>query len=115
MMKQDGMTLVEVLVAVLILSVGVLGLVSVAAAVTLLIGQGQRYTTASALANQRIEMLRSQDCANLAEGSAVEGKYQVSWTNTDLGNGSRILVTVTSPQRHTARNDSFTTTISCVQ
>jgi type IV pilus modification protein PilV len=115
MKKQDGMTLVEVLVAVLILSVGLLGLVSVAAGVTLLIGQGQRYTTASALANQRIEMLRSQDCGNLADGSSVEGKYLVSWTNTNLGNGSRMLVTVTSPRPSKVRVDSFPTTISCVQ
>ena len=49
-MKQErGFTIVEVIVAMLVLTVGLLGLVTSAALVTRMIGRGQRSAVAAAL------------------------------------------------------------------
>lgn len=56
------MTLVEVLVACTILSVGLLSLAASGALVTRMIGQGQRSAVAGTFAAQRMERLRIAAC-----------------------------------------------------
>ncbi len=110
-----GFTLVEVIVAILILSVGLLGLVTTAAITTRMIAQGQRYSETSTLAAQQLEILRSQDCAGLNGGSRSAGAFSVTWTvSTVAGGRARALdVVVTSPTGHGTRADTFATTIPC--
>lgn len=115
MNRERGFTIIEVIVAIIILSVGLLALVSSAAVVTRMISQGQRYSEASALANQRFEMLRSQTCAAMANGSAASGRFTVAWTVVAdaTGRSRNVTVTVTSPTRTSTRNDVFQTVILC--
>lgn len=110
-----GFTIVEVLVAVLILSVGMLALASTAATVTRMIGQGQRFSEASTLAVERFEIIRAQDCADMGSGSADEGRYALTWTVSSVagGNARSVALTVTSPTGRGSRADSFATTIAC--
>ena len=114
--KQDGFTVIEVIIAIVILSIGLLGLTATAASVTRMVAQGQRYNNASALANQRFEKIRGQRCSTMAGGSAVQGAYSISWTVTSVsgGRGRDIAVTVVSPTgRYGTRTDNFTTTVPC--
>lgn len=111
----EGFTIVEILVAVLILAVGMLALASTAATVTRMIGQGQRFSEASTLAVERFEIIRAQDCDAMTSGSATEGAYTLSWTVSSVagGNARSIELTVSSPTTRGARVDSFATTIAC--
>ncbi len=110
-----GSTIVEVLVAVIILSVGLLGLVTTAGLVTGMIGQGQRYTEASVLAGERFEILRAQRCPSPGAGSEIRGAYTVSWQITAVagGRGRQFAVTVQSPTGRGTRTALFTTTEFC--
>jgi type IV pilus modification protein PilV len=113
--REGGFTIVEVLIAVLILSVGLLALVGSAAVTTRMISQGQRYSQASALANERFEILRSQTCAAMTNGSATQGRFTVTWTvAADASGRARIAtVQVVSPTASGTRTDSFQTVILC--
>jgi len=113
--SEKGFTIVEVVVAMVILSIGLLGLAMSAAAVTRMVGQGQRFTRTSGYANQRFEILRAQTCAAMTGGSATQGKYSESWTVTSVsgGRGRQVTVTVVSPTGRGTRSDVFTTTIPC--
>ncbi|HKI94772.1 MAG TPA: prepilin-type N-terminal cleavage/methylation domain-containing protein [Gemmatimonadales bacterium] len=116
MTDRRGFTIVEVLIAVLVLTVGMLGLVTTAALTTRMIGQGQRYTEASTLASQRFEILRARSCTALADSTETQGAYTVGWTvaSADGGKSRVITVTVTSPTgAGTARTDTFTTKRLC--
>lgn len=120
MSDRRGFTIIEVLVAVLVLTVGLLGLASGAATVTRMIGSGQAYSESAVLAGQQIEILRSQwrSCATMANGSTTKGMYQVQWvvsTPTTAANPARrVSVMVTVPRAgQLARVDTFTTTIPC--
>jgi prepilin-type N-terminal cleavage/methylation domain-containing protein len=55
---RSGFTLVEVLVAILILSVGIIPLVGTSAGVTRMIGRGKMETRAAHAASRRMEVLR---------------------------------------------------------
>jgi Tfp pilus assembly protein PilV len=110
-----GSTIVEVLVAIMVLTVGLLGLVTTAGLVTGMIGQGQRYTEAATLAGERIEVLRAERCRSARDGSEARGAFTVSWRIREIagGRGRQFAVTVTGPTGRGARAASFTTTEFC--
>jgi len=68
---QRGFTIVEVIIAIVVLTVGLLGLVTTAALVTRMIGRGQRSAVAATFASQRMERARVAACnpAQRADGS----------------------------------------------
>jgi Tfp pilus assembly protein PilV len=59
---EAGFTIIEVIIAIMVLTVGILGLVTTAALVTRMIGRGQRSAVAGTFAAQRIERLRTAAC-----------------------------------------------------
>lgn len=62
-----GITVVEILLAITVLTVGLLGLATAAALVTRMVAQGRRTTEASLFAAQRLELLRAAACGNDAD------------------------------------------------
>lgn len=88
---EQGFTIVEVIIAIVVLTVGLLGLVTTAALVTRMIGQGQRAAVASTFASQRMERLRVAACdpAQRADGSETLTRGGVAvatntWTFTSV-------------------------------
>src|SRR2546426_12757936 len=71
MRHEQGFTIVEVIVAIMVLTVGLLALVTSAALVTRMIGRGQRSAVAAQYAQRRLEMLRTSGCKSQAGGSEV--------------------------------------------
>jgi len=115
MTEERGFTIIEVMVAVMILTVGLLALVGTAGLVTRMIGQGQRYTVVSTLANERIETLRSGGCPAIGAGTETRGGYVINWlVSAGPGLASRnIQVVVTSPTARGTRVDSVQTVQVC--
>jgi prepilin-type N-terminal cleavage/methylation domain-containing protein len=112
-MSDRGFSLTEVMIAMVVLTVGVLGLAASAAQVTRMTGQGGRFSGSAAVAESRLEQLRAGGCAGLAAGSATTGKYSESWTVTTAGLLRVVTVTVTYNDVGRQRNDDFISTISC--
>ena len=71
MKNERGFTIVEVIIAIIVLTVGLLGLVTSAALVTRMVGRGQRSALAAQYAQRRLEMLRTTGCDSQASGSEV--------------------------------------------
>ena len=115
MTGQRGFTIVEILVAMLVLAVGIVGLTTTAALVTRMIGQGERYSQASTMAAEQFEILRSQRCASMASGTATRGAFTLRWTVQDAAGGRAraVHVVVISPRPRGARADTFATTVAC--
>lgn len=128
MRHERGFTVVEVVVAVMVLSVGLLGLVTSAALVTRMIGRGQRSSVAASYAQRRLDMLRSAGCYSdtvrtstgpevLMRGSTAVDT--VRWNFTALtpatAKAYRIVVTTKYPTaRGKWRTDTLETEISCL-
>lgn len=71
MKREQGFTIVEVIIAVLVLTIGLLALVTSSALVTRMIARGQRSAVSSTFAAQRLERLRISGCRAPVGGSEV--------------------------------------------
>jgi len=121
--KQSGFTIIEIIIAIMVLTVGLLALVTTAALVTRMIARGQRSAVASMFASQRAEQLRPAACipAQRVNGSDTlwRGTNWVAyntWTVVDEGNlYYRIRVaTVYKTIKNQMRVDTLEMGVSCL-
>ncbi|HYT03942.1 MAG TPA: prepilin-type N-terminal cleavage/methylation domain-containing protein [Gemmatimonadales bacterium] len=130
MTRERGFTIVEVIVAILVLTVGLLGLVTSSALVTRMIGRGQRSAVAATYALRRLEVLRQHACLGGGDtvrtssgpwviapaGAAID---TVGWSFDSLTIGSPALHVVVRSTYQTAsgkwRKDSVETEVSCLR
>ena len=71
MTNRQGFTVVEVLVAIMVLGVGILALVGSSMLVTRMIGEGKRSTFATQMAQRRIELVRREAMRTTPQCTAV--------------------------------------------
>ena len=118
----SGFTIVEVLVAIVVLSIGLIALVGSSAMVTRMIGRGKVETRVAQAASQRIEMLRlaaystSPRCTapTFANGQSVTPNgLTEAWTVPVAGRVRNVRVTVTYRTVRGTRTDSLQTRIEC--
>ena len=88
---RKGFTIVELIVAIMILTVGLLSLASTAGSMTRIMAASSRQTVAAQVAQSRIDSLSSIDCTTLAKAGATSGSSTVrgvteTWTVTDGAN-----------------------------
>ena len=74
--NEGGFTILEIMIAVVILMVGMLGLVMTAALTTRMMGRANRAQQAAAYASKRMEMMRSQACIAAQRTSGVDTLYR---------------------------------------
>jgi prepilin-type N-terminal cleavage/methylation domain-containing protein len=80
-----GFTLLEVLVALVIFAIGILGLSANAALVSRLAGNGSRLTVAGTVATARLEQLRALPCASVVAGTGLTRGIEERWSVAPLG------------------------------
>jgi len=116
-----GFSLIEVMIAIVILAVGVLALAGTAGAVTKMIGRGSRMGGSSVVAEDEMESLRTGICKTFGgnttgsqSATATNGKYSLSWTVTASGWLRSVNLTVAYANGRSTRTDRYETMISCV-
>ena len=117
-----GLTLVEVLIALIVLGIGILALSGSSSMITRMIGRGKSETHAAMAASRRVELLRqaarsSTPRCTAAEftsgGPVIEGGLTQSWTVTPTGPVRRVRVTVTYLTVRGLRTAVLETAIAC--
>jgi prepilin-type N-terminal cleavage/methylation domain-containing protein len=120
--RSPGFTLVEVLVAIVILGVGILALSGSSSLITRMIGRGKAETHAAMAASQRMETLRlaaragTPRCTSAefaSGGPVIEDGLTQSWTVSPAGSIRRVRVTVTYLTVRGIRSAVLETTIAC--
>src|SRR5437879_12468074 len=91
MKRESGFTLVEIIIAIIVLTVGLLALVTSSALVTRMIARGQRSAVSATFAAQRLEQLRVTGCASRSSGTDLLLRSGVpldssAWRWGDAGN-----------------------------
>ncbi len=118
---ESGFTLVEVLVAVVVLGVGITALESSSAMVTRMIGRGQISTRAAQRASVRLETLRrvaystSPKCTSgsFANGGPVTSRGITESWQVVAGTPRTARVLVSYPTASGTHTDTLTTLIWC--
>jgi type IV pilus assembly protein PilV len=80
--RSAGFTLVEVIVAIVLLGVGLMGMAALSTTVTRANVQSSSLTTATALAQERAERLRTEDYDALASGNDSRVVDNVTYTRS---------------------------------
>ena len=118
--RQGGFTIVEVLIAIVMLSVGVLALAGSAGGITRMLSNGQRKTRSYAMGSSLIDSLRrvaNNSCAGLpASGSGTRGEMSIAWTVSNAGITSRthaIEVRMSYRVGPYAKGDTLLATLYC--
>lgn len=113
---ERGFSLVEVIAAMVILTIGVLGLAASAAAVGRLTTEGARMSGAALAASSKFEALRAGGCTLMAGGSDISpaGRYNRSWTVTTTGNKKTITLTIAYSNGRKTRTTVYVTEVSCL-
>lgn len=84
-----GFALPELIVAMVILTVGILALASTAAGVMKQMRSGNQRALAAVVAQSRLEGMRSLQCANLSSSSATTRGLREKWTIGAMMAGGR--------------------------
>lgn len=116
MVKNDGgFTLIEVVIAMTLLTIAMLGLASTLAGMTRIISRGDRAATAAVYSQERMERLRAVGCAGVASGNETrEAVYELEWSVTTPTPVTRhIQLVIAYPGIGKTRVDSMETSISC--
>lgn len=95
--RRAGFSLVEVVVALVILAVGVLGLTGTTALVVRQVTLADITTERAAAMQHVVERLRAADYADVSEGSDTVSHFTAAWTTTDLGNSKRVTIVTVGP------------------
>lgn len=117
-----GFSIVEVLVAIIILTIGILALAQSSGAVTAMIGRGKQDTQAAAAAQQVLERLRQEastttpKCTALASGTQAGPRPGMTraWTITGSGDSRTVVVRVTYRINRGTRTETIRAELGCV-
>src|SRR6266496_3015674 len=108
-MNTRGFTLVEAMVAIVVMAVGVLGLAGSAAVMTRQMSSGSRMAKATVVARSRVEQLSAQDCTKLASGSASSSGVNEQWLVIPVTRAVRVKEKVTVAGQRTSWTRTYVT------
>ena len=115
-----GFTIVEMLIALMLLTVGVLAVASSSAVMMQQMTVGKQQSIVASLAGDRIERFRAFDaCASLTNGTGTAYGMSETWTfgaidGSTLGQSSRLLTyTVQYKSGTRIKTATFTSRIAC--
>ena len=114
MNNERGFSLAEVMIAMVILTVGVLGIAAASAGITRMSSEGGRSGGAAAVAASRIEAINATPCASIpTSGSATTGKFTETWRVTASGLLRTIDVSVSYTDGRKTRTSTYVAYVSC--
>ena len=113
-----GVTMIELLVALAIVSVGVFGLAGGATLVTRLTGGGTVQSRAALIANAHLEQWRSMSCSSVTSGTDTVRAVISTWTATavtpaSVRRGTSVHLTVQYPTTKGMRTQVYNTLLPC--
>jgi prepilin-type N-terminal cleavage/methylation domain-containing protein len=110
-----GFALVEVMMTLLVFTIGLLAMASYATTMSRQMRDGGGMVSASSLARTRFEQLSALPCQNLVAGTATAtaGAVTETWTITPASRSVSITDQVTFPVGRRTQTQSYSTILPC--
>jgi Tfp pilus assembly protein PilV len=114
MRSATGFTVVELVVALSLLTIGVLGLLTVAARVSRVVAEGQYYSRVGSLASGQLEQQLAIGCGAATAGELDASSASFAWTLSTDASGLRWMTVIVSGRTRVGTHvDTFTTVSDC--
>ena len=110
---RPAFTLVELLVAIAVFTIGVLALAAAAGLVAAHVGDGARLTSSSHVARSILDSLAARDCIAVVGGSVSRSGLSAEWTVTRDSAAARVELVVGSALRRGSRRDTYRLIVPC--
>jgi len=104
---RGGFTLVEIIVAVIVLTFGVLGLAGTTAYVIRQVTLAEVTSRRAAAVQSAVEQLRAMPYEDLANGSDSVGPFAVDWTVASSNRSAQITVVTRGPGLYSDASNPF--------
>ncbi|MDH5804689.1 MAG: prepilin-type N-terminal cleavage/methylation domain-containing protein [Gemmatimonadota bacterium] len=115
--NEKGMTLPEIMVALMLLTFGIMGYVNSSGKTTQLLGNADRSATAAMFGQGYIDYLRSRGCASTVTGTqTIDTYYELDWTaayNADSSYKSVFMEVTYRTTPTTSRTDTLEALVPC--
>jgi prepilin-type N-terminal cleavage/methylation domain-containing protein len=113
-----GVTLIEVIIAMIVMSIGIMGLAGTAGYVATQMGGGNAQTLAAAMATKIADSLASRRCASLVDGTQTNRRVTATWTITAPATPTLKVRTINQTLQYTVKSGvtksvSYQTMIQC--
>jgi prepilin-type N-terminal cleavage/methylation domain-containing protein len=90
-MNRSGLTLIEVVVAMVVMTIGILGLAAGTGWMIRSVGLTQMDTDRAAALQATVESVRGRAFDQVSAGSTSQGEYSVSWSVASATSNSKVL------------------------
>ncbi|HYN81538.1 MAG TPA: prepilin-type N-terminal cleavage/methylation domain-containing protein [Gemmatimonadaceae bacterium] len=110
---REGFTLIEVVVAIVMLAAGALALAGTAAVTARRMAESARRSSAVSMARSRAEVSLASPCASLASGSETVRGVQSSWVAVAASASTELNQRVSYPTSLGERSDDYVTAAPC--
>jgi prepilin-type N-terminal cleavage/methylation domain-containing protein len=110
---RHGFTLVELLVAIVVFTIGALALAGTAGLVAMHVGDGGRLTTTAHIGRSVLDSLRSLSCERAQSGSSSRGTVTATWIVSRDARTATIDLTIASPLQRRMARTTYSAVIQC--
>ena len=112
---RPAFTVVELLVALVVLTIGLLALAGTAGLVAAHVGDGGRLSASAHVARSIMDSLRATPCDAIVTGSATPDGAGAEWSVERDSTSAGVDLTVRSQLRRGTRPDAFQLVVPCVR
>src|SRR5688572_20421834 len=109
-----GLTLIEMMIAVIVMAIGVMGLAGTAGYVAQQMGGGNMQTVAAGLSAKVADSLSARRCSSLVNGAQTNRGVTISWEVADSSRTRWVQQTVQyKPKRGNVKTVNYVLVVQC--
>ena len=110
---RQGFTVIEMIIAIMVMSIGIMGLAGTARYVAMQMGNGRTQTIAATFATKVADSLSARRCAAIASGSQTKRGVTITWTVADSTRTKWVTEQVQYKTKSGAKTVNYLTVIQC--
>ena len=108
-----GFTIIEMIIAIIVMAVGVMGLAGTARYVAMQMGNGRTQTIAATFATKIADSLSARRCASIVGGTQTKRGVTITWTVADSTRTKWVTEQVQYKTKSGAKTVNYLTVIQC--
>jgi prepilin-type N-terminal cleavage/methylation domain-containing protein len=110
---RGGFTVIEMIIAIIVMAVGVMGLAGTARYVAMQMGNGRTQTIAATFATKVADSLSARRCSSIVGGTQTKRGVTITWTVADSTRTKWVTEQVQYKTKSGAKSLSYLTVIQC--